>query len=310
MQRVIAVVGPTAVGKTKLSIDLARHLATEIVSGDSMLVYRGMDIGTAKPSLTERCGIVHHLIDILDARDEYSVVDFQRQATYWIENINTRGKIPVLAGGTGLYIKALLEGYRFNRAPENTALRLHLAAMANEHGPEYVHRKLAAVDPATAARLHPNDTRRVIRALEVRLSTGESVSQANQSAAGSLIFDALVIGLNLDRHLLYQRIEERVNAMISQGLVEEVSALLASGVPEYAQSMQGIGYKEVVSYLQGEIDLPTAVDKIKQATRNFAKRQLTWYRKMPYIEWYDAALPYENLLEHIYSRIAGKFHVR
>jgi tRNA dimethylallyltransferase len=310
MQRIIAIVGPTAVGKTKISIDLALHLNTDIISGDSMLVYQGMDIGTAKPTMDERRGVPHHLVDILKPTNDYSVVSFQEQAAHLIQKLNEQDKIPILAGGTGLYIRALLEGYHFSRAPENEILRNQLAKLANEQGSSALHERLFQVDPETAARLHPNDIRRVIRALEVRLSTGEQVSQVNQAVEAGLIYDAVIIGLSMDRDLLYQRINERVDIMMTQGLVKEVVSLLNSGVPPSAQSMQGIGYKEVVSYLQGEIDLPTTVAKIKQATRNFAKRQITWYRKMPYIQWFDATLPYNKLLEYIYSHIAGKFHLR
>lgn len=310
MDRLIAVVGPTAVGKTKASIDLAIRLETEIISGDSMLVYQGMNIGTAKPCMVERSGVIHHLIDILDPTADYSVVDFQAHASNLVHEINRKGKIPVLAGGTGLYVKALLEGYQFAAAPGSEELRRSLAQLADEHGPEYIYRQLQEVDPQTAARLHPNDLRRVIRALEVRLSTGETVSQRSTASDNGLIYDTAVIGLTMERSLLYKRINERVDTMFANGLVEEVTSLLAKGVPTTSQSMQGIGYKEVVLYLKGETDLPTTVEKIKQATRNFAKRQLTWYRKMPYIQWFDAALPYDILMETIYSHIARNFHLR
>lgn len=310
MNRLIAVVGPTAVGKTKASIDLAIRLETEIISGDSMLVYQGMNIGTAKPCPVEQSGVIHHLIDILDPAADYSVVDFQAQASNLVHDINRKGKIPILAGGTGLYVKALLEGYQFATAPGSDELRRSLAQLADEHGPEHIYRQLQEGDPQTAARLHPNDLRRVIRALEVCLSTGETVSQRCAASDKGLIYDTAVIGLTMERSLLYKRINERVDTMFANGLVEEVTSLLAKGVPTTSQSMQGIGYKEVVLYLKGETDLPTTVEKIKQATRNFAKRQLTWYRKMPYIQWFDAALPYDILMETIYSHIARNFHLR
>lgn len=310
MQQLIAVIGPTAVGKTKVSIDLALHLQTEIISGDSMLVYKGMNIGTAKPDLQERRGIRHHLIDILDPADDYSVVDFQAQASNLISIINHQGKVPILAGGTGLYVKALVEGYQFAKASGNEELRNTFTQLAEKQGPEYVYRQLQEIDPATAARLHPNDLRRVIRALEVRLSTGETVSQRSMASNVGLVYNSKVIGLSMERSLLYKRINDRVDGMFANGLVDEVAALLASGVPPNSQSMQGIGYKEVVLYLKGDSDLPTTVEKIKQATRNFAKRQLTWYRKMPYTQWFDADLPYDNLMESIYSHIAGNFQLR
>lgn len=310
MERLIAVIGPTAVGKTRLSIDLGLKLNTEIISGDSMLVYRGMDIGTAKPTLAERKDLPHHLIDILDPAEEYSVVNFQSQATKLIATLNAAGKIPVLAGGTGLYVKALLEGYRFSPATGDEDLRNSLAALAERQGSAGLHARLAEVAPETAARLHPNDLRRVIRALEVHQLSGETVS-TRREASGEPVYDAVVIGLAMDREKLYQRINQRVDAMLSQGLVDEVTQLLASGVSPAAQSMQGIGYKEIAAYCRGETDLPAAVAKTKQATRNFAKRQLTWFRKMPYITWVnvDEFDSYEKMLGYIYSHIAGKFRL-
>ena len=310
MQRLIAIVGPTAVGKTKISIDLAQRLNTEIISGDSMLVYQCLNIGTAKPGINEQQGIPHHLIDILAPSDDYSVADFQKQAAGLISRINRAGKIPILAGGTGLYVKALLEGYHFAQASSSTTIRDQLSRLAEEHGPQFIYDRLTAAAPLTASRLHPNDLRRVIRALEVHMTTGECVSQSNQAQSSGLVYDAIVIGLNLDRNLLYQRINARVDEMITHGLVAEVSALLEAGVSPFCQSMQGIGYKEVISYLKGEVELSAAAEKIKQATRNFAKRQLTWYRKMSYITWFDAALPYDELVESIYSHIARKFQLR
>lgn len=308
MQRVIAVVGPTAVGKTKLSIDIARRLNTEIISGDSMLVYRNMDIGTAKPDLAERNGVTHHLIDILDPAEEYSVADFQKNAALLIEQLNNQNKIPIIAGGTGLYVKALLEGYRFNTEAANEKLRQELQNLAADKGPETLYNRLTALDPKTASRLHPNDVRRVIRAIEVIMSSGRSVSQEKEGRT-ACIYDTAVIGLMMERPLLYRRIDRRVEIMIEQGLISEVASLLNRGISPGAQAMKGIGYKEVICYLKGEADLPATVSAIQQATRNFAKRQMTWYRRMPYIEWFDAALPYDTLMETIYSYIAGKFHL-
>lgn len=311
MKRMIAVIGPTAVGKTKVSIDLAKFLNTEIISGDSMLVYKDMNIGTAKPSMEECSNIHHHMIDILDPQEEFSVVQFTEQAGRHIAEINSQGNIPVLAGGTGLYVKALLEGYQFNPAPSDEALRIKLDNLAKEHGNQYLHDKLAKVVPAAAARLHPNDLRRVIRALEVYYLSGDTISQDKLSDQKELLYDALVIGLTMDRKLLYSRINQRVDQMMEQGLVDEVAGLLAKGIPATCQAMQGIGYKEIVRYLQGEMDLFTATENIKQATRNFAKRQLTWYRKMPYITWFDVNdfTDHEQMMETFYKVIAGKFNL-
>ncbi|MBP2627680.1 MAG: tRNA dimethylallyltransferase [Firmicutes bacterium] len=311
MERMIAVIGPTAVGKTKVSIDLAKMLNTEIISGDSMLVYKNMNIGTAKPSMSERSNVFHHLIDILEPSADFSVVDFTELASQHITKINKKGKIPVLAGGTGLYIKALLEGYQFNLTPSDEKLRANLDNLAKEHGNQYLHDKLAEVVPTAAARLHPNDLRRVIRALEVYYLSGDTISQNKLLDQQKLLYNAAVIGITMDRQLLYHRINQRVDIMIEQGLVNEVALLLKSGISPDCQGMQGIGYKEIVSHLQGEIDLSTAIENIKQATRNFAKRQLTWYRKMPYITWFDVNdfSDYNTMMETFYNFIAGKFNL-
>ncbi|AJQ27625.1 tRNA (adenosine(37)-N6)-dimethylallyltransferase MiaA [Pelosinus fermentans] len=312
MEKLIAVIGPTAVGKTKVSIELAKMLNTEIISGDSMLVYKEMNIGTAKPSSDERSNITHHLIDILEPQADFSVVDFTALASQHITNINQKGVIPILAGGTGLYVKALLEGYQFNPTPSDEKLRIQLDDLAKKHGNQYLHDRLAAVSPDTAARLHPNDLRRIIRALEIYYRSGETVSQNKLMEQHRLLYDAVVIGLTMERKLLYERINQRVDLMMSQGLVNEVEKLLNSGIPANCQAMQGIGYKEIVKYLQKEIDLATAIGSIKQATRNFAKRQLTWYRKMPYIIWFDVKIfdTTNEMMETIYKEIAGKRNLR
>jgi len=309
MERLIVIIGPTAVGKTKISIDLAKILDTEIISGDSMLVYRKMNIGTAKPNFTERNGIVHHLIDILEPHQEFSVTLFQELASQCITEINRKNKIPILAGGTGLYVRALLEGYKFNTISGNQSFRSHLEMLAKKQGNQFVHDMLAQVDSTTANRLHPNDLRRIIRALEVHHLAGENISQEKTSEANDLVYNAVVIGLTMDRKLLYERINQRVDVMINQGLIKEVAELTKTGIPVNCQAMKGIGYKETVAYLHGEVDQQTAIDNIKQATRHFAKRQLTWYRKMPYIHWFDVGniKDYNSLLETIYNTIAGKF---
>lgn len=312
MERLIAVLGPTAVGKTNVSIDLAKRLNTEIISGDSMLVYKNMNIGTAKPSKKEQSGIIHHLIDILEPQSDFSVTDFITLANQRIIEINTRKMVPILAGGTGLYVKALLEGYQFNSTPSDEKLRIQLENLAQKHGKQYLHDQLSAVSPDVARRLHPNDLRRIIRALEVFYLSGEAISQDKFTNQHELRYNALVIGLTMERSLLYERINQRVDLMISQGLVNEVASLLEGGIPINCQAMQGIGYKEIVKYLQGEVDLPTAINNTKQATRNFAKRQLTWYRKMPYITWFDvnSFKTTHDMLEAIYNQIAGKLSLK
>ena len=286
--KLIVILGPTAVGKTALSVGLAKKLDTEIVSGDSMLVYRGFDIGSAKPTMEERQGIAHHMVDILEPAQEFSVTEFQRLAAEAIAGIQAKGKIPILAGGTGLYVKSLLEGYRFNGAAEDRAYRESLERIAAEQGKEAVHAMLASVDPASAARLHVHDFRRVVRALEVATHSAEHISQSRLlDSDGHLAYDACVIGLSMDRMHLYERINARAEQMMAAGLIEEVRTLLASGVPRSTQAMKGIGYKETAAYLAGEISLEEAISSIQKSTRHFAKRQITWYRKMPYIHWVD-----------------------
>lgn len=305
-ERLIAVLGPTASGKTALSIALAKRLGTEIISGDSMLVYRGFDIGSAKPDAAERCGIRHWLLDILPPDAEFNVTDFQTEASKIITGLNEKGLIPVLAGGTGLYAKALLEGYDFNSFSGDEEYRVSLERLAEEHGKEYVHAMLEQVDPETAARLHVNDFRRVVRALEVWHLGREKISQKKEE--GRLLYDAFVIGLRWERAVLYERINRRVDLMMEQGLVNEVRQLMAAGVSRTAQAMKGIGYKETAAYLDGECSLDEAVYEIKKATRHFAKRQLTWYRKMPYIHWFDAdGKTTEELLQEILPKIEEFF---
>ena len=305
-ERLIAVLGPTASGKTALSVALAKRLGTEIVSGDSMLVYRDFDIGSAKPDAAERCGVKHWLLDILPPDAEFNVTDFQTEASKIITGLNEKGLIPVLAGGTGLYAKALLEGYDFNSFSGDDEYRGSLERLAEEHGKEYVHAMLEKVDPETAARLHVNDFRRVVRALEVWHLGREKISQKKEE--GRLLYDAFVIGLRWERAVLYERINHRVDLMMEQGLVNEVRHLMAAGVSRTAQAMKGIGYKETAAYLDGECSLDEAVYEIKKATRHFAKRQLTWYRKMPYIHWFDAdGKTTEELLQEILPKIEEFF---
>jgi tRNA dimethylallyltransferase len=280
-QKLIVIAGPTATGKTACGILLAQRLKGEIISGDSMLVFRGMDIATAKPTAEERAAVPHHLIDICEPGDKYTVVDFQKQAGALIGEIHGRGHMPIVVGGTGLYLKALLENYHFSDVQESQAYREKLSQYADTYGNEALHAKLAEKDPETAVRLSVNDRRRVIRALE-SLSGGETVSQEKDS---EFPYDAFVFGLTMPREILYDRINHRVDLMMKAGLLKEAEHFYKAGVSLDAQSMKSIGYRQAVMYFQGEYTLEECVDKIKQATRNFAKRQITWYKKMPYIHW-------------------------
>lgn len=311
VERLVAIVGPTAVGKTRVSIDLAKLIHGEIISGDSMLLYKKMDIGTAKPSIEERGGVAHHLIDILEPEEEFSVVEFKRLAGRLISEINGKNKLPVLAGGTGLYVKSLLENYDFDTTPEDSEFRLKMQQMADTYGRDYVHSMLAKVDTKAAEHLHPNDLKRVIRALEVYSVSGRSIMLRSAGHSARIRYDAVVIGLTMERKKLYERINLRVDAMAAAGLVDEVAGLLRGGVTRECQSMQAIGYKEIAAYLQGETDLEAAIAAIKQATRHFAKRQMTWYRKMPYIVWVDVDQysDYNAMLATFYNMIAGKFGI-
>ena len=308
-EKLIVIIGPTAVGKTEISLELAKKMSTEIISGDSMLVYKGFDIGTAKPTLREQKSVQHHMIDILNPEQEFSVTQFKAYAQEHIQNINRKGKIPILAGGTGLYVKSLVEDYAFNETPGDEVYRCELETLAENQGKEYVHDMLRAVDPKTAERLHVNDFRRVIRALEVYHMGGELISQDKAMLEdGKLAYDAVVIGLNRERSHLYERINQRVDLMIDSGFVEEVHALLKAGVPRTCQAMKGIGYLDIIGYLDGLISLDAAIENIKKSTRHFAKRQLTWYRKMPYIHWYDVeAYNSKELLKIVFQDIAGEF---
>lgn len=291
-EKLLVLLGPTASGKTDLSIRLAKELGTEIISGDSMLVYKGFDIGSAKPTAEEMSGIRHHMIDILPPDASFNLMDFLQRAKEIITRLNQQGKIPLLVGGTGLYIQSLLEGYELNSQSEDTAYRNYLEKLAEEKGREYVHGMLAKVNPQAAARLHINDFRRIIRALEVHHLGGEQLSQKKSR---ELVYDCYVAGLTWRRDKLYDRINQRVNIMMSQGLPWEIANLLQAGVAPDVQAMKGIGYKELLPVLTGnDVDMDTgmqqAVAKIQQNSRHFAKRQLTWYRRMPYIHWYQPEL--------------------
>ena len=304
-EKLIVIAGPTASGKTALAVELARRLDTEIISGDSMLVYKGLDIGTAKPGKKEMGGIRHHLIDILDAGAGFNVTDFINLAKPVITLLNQQGRIPILAGGTGLYIKSLVEGYQFNETSGDPEYRESLQRLAEEKGREYVFDMLRKVNPDAAERLHINNFRRIIRALEVYHLGGEQISEEK---ASELAYDVFAIGLGWERSVLYERINRRVEIMIEQGLYNEVEGLLKNGISDSCQSMKGIGYKELLPAVRGEISLDEAADKIKKNTRHFAKRQLTWYRKMPYIRWYDAqAEADEKLADKIYHDMAGYY---
>ncbi|MGU3372882.1 tRNA (adenosine(37)-N6)-dimethylallyltransferase MiaA [Bacillus mycoides] len=285
-EKVAVIIGPTAVGKTKLSIDLAKALNGEIISGDSMQIYRTMDIGTAKVMTDEMDGIPHYMIDIKDPEDSFSVAEFQERVRKCIREITERGKLPIIVGGTGLYIQSVLFDYQFTDEAGDATYREQMEKLALEHGVEYVHKKLQEVDPESAERIHANNVRRVIRALEIFHTTGEKMSNQLEKQENELLYDVSLIGLTMDREMLYDRINLRVNLMIEQGLLEEVKGLHERGVRD-CQSIQAIGYKEIYDYFENRVSLEEAVSQLKTNSRRYAKRQLTWFRNKMDVTWFD-----------------------
>jgi len=286
----LVLVGPTAVGKTALSVAVAQAVGAEIISGDSMQVYRGMDIGTAKIRAEETGGIPHHLIDIKDPDEDFSVAEFQARVDELIPEICARGRLPMLVGGTGLYVRAVVEEYTFTPMDADPELRARLRREEELHGPGYLHARLAKVDPVSAARLHPNDLFRIVRALEVYEQTGVPISATQTAARAESRYDDLMIGLTMDRALLYARIDERVDAMLAGGWVDEVRRLLER-YPPGVRAMQALGYRELVLYLRGLLTWEEAVALIKRNTRRFAKRQFTWFRRERRLTWLDVTDP-------------------
>ncbi|HLR88992.1 MAG TPA: tRNA (adenosine(37)-N6)-dimethylallyltransferase MiaA [Atopostipes sp.] len=296
--KIIVIVGPTAVGKTDFSIELAKRFNGEVISGDSMQIYKKLDIGTAKATPEEMDGIPHHLIDIKEADESYSVSDFQEDASKKIDEITTSGKVPIIVGGTGLYIESLLYPVSHSgEAEPNFELRNELEEYAKEKGNQGLWERLNKIDPDAAEKIHPNNVRRVIRALEVYYETGQLFSSfQNERKKKDSIYDAYIICLNTDRSVLYERINKRVDIMIEEGLLEEAQELWNKLGPEpKAQSTKGIGYQELFPYFNDESSLDEAVSKIKQNSRRYAKRQLTWFRnRLENVHWYDFVLKPEQ----------------
>jgi tRNA dimethylallyltransferase len=286
MMDLFILAGPTAVGKTEISIKLAQKLNGEIISADSMQIYEKMDIGSAKISKEEMDGVPHHLIDIVDPKEEFSVAMFKKYSEEHIKEINEKGKLPMVVGGTGFYINSLIYNYSFAETNRDEKYRSELENLAQEKGKEYVHELLKDVDMDSYTKLYPNDLKRVIRALEVFKVTGKSISQfAKEDDVFNIPYKVHYYVLNMNREILYERINKRVDIMIEKGLIDEVIRLRKEGYTSDMQSMKGIGYKEILSYLDGEISLEKAIDMIKQFSRNYAKRQLTWFRKDPRVNW-------------------------
>ena len=312
-QPLIVLTGPTAVGKTALSIRLAKAIGGEIVSADSMQVYRHMDIGSAKVTPGEMDGVPHYLIDVLDPRDSFNVVTFQQMAKEALREIYSHGRIPVIAGGTGFYIQALLYDIDFKENEDSSPVRRELEALAEREGeraPQLLHAMLRQVDPEAAAQIHANNIKRVIRAIEYFRQTGEKISLHNQQEKEKESpYNFLYYVLNTDRALIYERIDRRVDLMMEQGLVEEVKALKDMGCRRGHTSMQGLGYKEILDYLEGRCSLDEAVYILKRDTRHFAKRQLTWFKREKDVTWIDRAVigdDEEHILDFMIEELRKK----
>lgn len=284
--KLIVLTGATASGKTSTSIALATRLETEIISADSMQVYKGMDIGTAKITQEEMQGIKHHLIDILEPDQEFNITIFQTYAKEAMREIYRKGKIPIIVGGTGFYIQSLVYDTEFDMQAGKSTIRKELEIECEKYGIEPIYQRLQKLDPVSASTIHMNNKKRVIRALEYILTTGEKISTHNQiQKSKSSPYDIHYYVLNMDRAKLYQRIEMRVDQMLEKGLIEEVQGLLEKGYHKDLVSMQGLGYKEIIQYLDGEISLEEAIYILKRDTRHFAKRQLTWFRREKLCHW-------------------------
>ncbi len=286
---VLVIVGPTGSGKTATAVEAARALGGEIVTADSMQVYRGMDIGTAKPTPEEQQGIPHHLIDVVEPDADYSVAQYVADADRVIAAIHQHGQVPILSGGTGFYIHATIDRWEFPPQPADFALREELADVARREGSEALHARLRAVDPVSADRLHPNDVKRVIRALEVHALTGRPLSSFSYKPGDGHPgpYRALLYGLTLPRDILYERLKQRVHAQLAAGLLEEVTRLYAGGYGPELPAMKGITYRQLVGYLRGDYDFATAVELMVRDNRRYAKRQYTWFKADPRIRWLD-----------------------
>lgn len=287
MPKIVVICGATATGKTALAVDLALKLHTEIISADSELVYKGLDIGTAKPDEGERRGVVHHMIDVADPKDSYSVFDYENAAKPVIDRLISGGKTPIICGGTGFYINSLLFDLGYGKTAADPEIREKYAKMLETRGKEYVFELLKAVDPETAEKLHVNDTKRVIRALEIYEASGKKKSDQHDKLIAR--YPYLAIAIDYSREELYSRIDSRVDEMFERGLIEEVKNLLSSGVDENCQSMQAIGYKEVLQCLKNGDNESTMRDIINKNTRHYAKRQITFFKKLPNIVWLPPA---------------------
>lgn len=286
--KIVVLVGPTAVGKTYVSVELAKRLNTEIISADSMQIYKELNIGTAKITEEEAQGIIHHMIDIINPDESFSVSEFKSESEKIIDNIIEKTKVPIIVGGSGLYVNSLIYDLDFGNAKSDNKIRDYFTSLYNEHGDDFLYEKLKEVDPESAVKIHKNNVKRVIRALEVHEITGQKFSELNTDIRKqSKKYDCVLIGLNMDRKILYERINKRVDKMLSEGLIEEVKSLIEKGYDKNLVAMQGIGYKEIVEYLEGNTELEETVNILKRNTRRFAKRQFTWFLRDTNVKWFN-----------------------
>ena len=285
-KQIIIIAGPTAVGKTEYAIETAKAINGEIVSADSMQLYRYMDIGSAKPTAEELSQVKHYLVDEIDPREKFSVAQYQKLAKAAIREIFDKGRVPVISGGTGLYINSLMYEMDFAAPPSDEAFRKELEDTALKKGRDYLHSKLAELDPDAAARIHPNNVKKVIRAIEAA-QNGNKIKDFNNAQIPAADYDVLLAGLTRDRAELYERINRRVDILIERGLVDEVSSLMQMGLGYDDISMKGIGYKEIIGSLEGKYTIEEAIELIKKNTRHYAKRQLTWLRRYDNIKWFN-----------------------
>lgn len=307
MNQLIVIAGPTASGKTSLSIQLAKQLNTEIISADSMQIYRCMDVGSAKPTLEEMEGIPHHLIDILSPFEEFSVKRYTELAKKAIAEIQDKGKIPIMVGGTGLFINSVIDNVTFSETETDETIRRELNQYAEKNGNQALHQILEEIDCDSAEKIHYNDVKRTVRAIEIFRTTGVPMSEhIRRSKMVPSPYDLFYIGLTMDRTVLYEKINRRVDNMMENGLLEEVKTLLAMGLDDSYQSMQGIGYKELIWYLQNKISLEKAIETIQQESRRYAKRQLTWFKRDERICWFDATEP--QLIQRVTERLNKFIH--
>lgn len=308
--KIVVLVGATATGKSEIAVNLAKKLNGEIISADSMQIYEGMDIGTAKITLEESQGIPHYLIDEIKPDEQFSVAMFKDRCFAIIKDIFNRGKLPLIVGGTGLYINSVVQPWNFSRSEPDFELRKQLEEKSlSPGGKEHLYDQLVEIDLESAKKIHPNNVKRVIRALEVYHLTGKSKSYWDKkSMDDELKYNPVMIGLDMERNILYERIEQRIDRMIESGLVDEVETLLNEGYDESLISMQGLGYKEIIRYIKGVYTLEEAVEILKRDTRHFAKRQLTWFRRDERIKWFSVGenIPIDNVIKDILFYIYNK----